>query len=303
MSVGKQIKLLVGDNPFHGISHLSQERTRNRGIALVNVEYFTNLLEIALRNGADGFMFSVSDVTLSILEALCKKRIVADFETYAIVPYAYEYVRLATQAGGLLGLGKKVIKDIILSGNVNAAILGTKGLLHTDITAFLETYLLYEISRIKTSIGRPLKLNSILLHEVITEIALSLDLNWLITDYISFMRRLNISPGFETRNFAYLVRKFKEWKIDFNGLTIAAPFNKIGFQMNPSREECEKALLEVDGANIIGMSILAAGYFKPIETISYLGKLPNLNGVVVGVSKEQHARETFNLLNKYLKSR
>jgi hypothetical protein len=48
------------------------------------------------------------------------------------------------------------------------------------------------------------------------------------------------------------------------------------------------------------MSILAAGYLKPPEAIKYIGSLPNLVGVVVGVSKEQHARETFKLLKERL---
>ena len=44
------------------------------------------------------------------------------------------------------------------------------------------------------------------------------------------------------------------------------------------------------------MSILAAGYLKPSEAIDYVRKLPNANAVVVGVSNEQQARETFKLL-------
>lgn len=82
---------------------------------------------------------------------------------------------------------------------------------------------------------------------------------------------------------------------------IAAPYNKIGFQMNPSRTECEKALAQVPESNVIAMSVLAAGYLKLPEAMEYIGGLSNLKGVVVGVSKERHARETFRLLQKELK--
>jgi hypothetical protein len=68
--------------------------------------------------------------------------------------------------------------------------------------------------------------------------------------------------------------------------------------MNPSREECEKALVDVGAPSIIAMSILAAGYLKPLEAINYIKTLPNLKGLVVGVSKEHHARETFKLLKE-----
>jgi hypothetical protein len=139
-----------------------------------------------------------------------------------------------------------------------------------------------------------------MLHEIITEMALALNLDWLIKSYIKFMLKLRIKPGFETRNFAYFVKKFKDWNIDFRDIAVATAFNKVGFQMNPSKLECEKALEEVAGANVIAMSILAAGYLKPLEAIEYICSLPNLSGVVVGVSKEHHARETFRLLKAKL---
>jgi len=283
MTDGKSMKLLVGDNPFHGISHLSQERSRARGIEINDIKYHARLVETSLDNGADGFMFSVSEVTLSILRELRKRRADLSFEAYAIVPYAYEYVRMATKAGGVLGLGKKVAKEVFFSGNVKATALGIKGIVCSDVASLLKTYILYEISRIKSSAGN-----------------LALDMSWLFRAYIDFMQKLKMSPGFETRNFAYLVRKFKGWNISFDGLTIATPFNKVGFQMNPSRGECERALMEAEGASVIGMSILAAGYLKPIEAIDYLENLRNLNSVVVGVSKEHHARETFKVLRERL---
>jgi len=98
-----------------------------------------------------------------------------------------------------------------------------------------------------------------------------------------------------------MVNKFKDWDIDFKDVIVATPFNAVGFQMNPSREECEKAFVDADGADVIGMSILAAGYLKPTEAIDYIRNLPNFNGVVVGVSKEHHARETFKLLEEGFK--
>jgi len=101
-------------------------------------------------------------------------------------------------------------------------------------------------------------------------------------------------------NFAYLVNKFREWDIDLSKIIIAAPFNKIGFQMSPSRIECEKAL-QVPECDVIAISILAAGYLELPEAVEYIGGLSNIKGVVVGVLKERHACETFRFLQKKLK--
>jgi len=292
--------LLVGDNPFHGISHLSQERARVRGDETTSTAYAANLVMTALKNGADGFMFSVSETTLSILEIINERRKSEPISLYALAPYAYEYVRLATQAGGIPGLGKKIAKQIAFSGNVRAIAMGLRAVLRIDPVALMKTYLTYEISRIKSSAGKQGNLGSVLLHEIITDMALALNLDWLLKSYVEFMLRLRIKPGFETRNFAYLVDRLREWGLDFTEIIIAAPFNKVGFQMNPSRTECEKALENLPKPGVIAMSILAAGYLKPPEAIEYIGSLPNLVGVVVGVSKERHARETFKLLEEGL---
>src|SRR4030043_344894 len=103
------IKLLVGDNPFHGISHLSQARARER----VNqknpndAEQAAKLVKLSMQNGADGFMFSVSETTLSILKNLRQDEENVELVLYAIVPYAYEYVRLAAQIGGVSALARR----------------------------------------------------------------------------------------------------------------------------------------------------------------------------------------------------
>jgi len=73
MSNERKKILLVGDNPFHGISHLSQERARVRGDPIGHAEYDAELVMTSIENGADGFMFSVSETTLAILGKICAK--------------------------------------------------------------------------------------------------------------------------------------------------------------------------------------------------------------------------------------
>jgi hypothetical protein len=291
--------LLVGDNPFHGISHLSQERARNRAGNADSVKEKSDLVLAAVDNGADGFMFSVSDVTLSILENLRERNAIEEVELYAIVPYAYEYVRIATQTG-TPALAKKVAKQIVLSGNIGAVLSGLNATIQMNPRSLMKTYLTYEISRIKSSAGKKARLSSILLHEVITDMGLALNFDWLFKSYISYLSKKDIIPGFNTRNFPYLVSKFREWDIDLDTIVVATQFNKAGFQMNPSRKECEKTLSGLSRPIVLAISVLAAGYFKPPEAVDYLARLENLKGVVAGVSKMKHARETFTLFQERL---
>ena len=292
--------LLVGDNPFHGISHLSQERSRVRGDTPTNPEYAAKLIGLAVQNGADGFMFSVSEKTLSILNCLRKNGEGNGLSLYAIMPYAYEYVRLAGANGGVPGLAKKLVREIVFSGNLRAAASGLNGALRSDLASLVKTYLLYEVSRVKRSAGGRAKLESVILHQLLTDLCLSLGLDWVFKFYTGFLLKAGIVPGFNTGNFAFLVEKFREWNISLEDILVAAPFNKVGFQMVPSKEECEKVLESLPKPNVLAISILAAGYLKPEEAVGYIACLPNIKGVAVGVSKERHAAETFKLLKERL---
>ena len=291
---------LVGDNPFHGISHLSQERSRIRGDTPTSPEYAAKLVAIAVENGANGFMFSVSNTTLSILKILNENGVVEHLDLYGIVPYAYEYVRMASQKGGVPGLAKTVAKEILFSGNFGAVFSGLNGVLRAKPISLMKAYLAYEISRIKTAAGKNARLNCVLLHQLVTDVCLGFSLDWLFRAYVDFMLDNGIKPGFNTGNFAFLVDKFRGWRMNLEDVIIAAPFNKVGFQMVPSKENCEKALASLPRPNVLAISILAAGYLKPEEAVEYIAGLLNIKGVVVGVSKEKHAYETFRLLRDKL---
>jgi hypothetical protein len=245
-------------------------------------------------------MFTVSETTLAVLRILRGGDGFERFALYAIVPYAYEFVRSAARLGGFSGLGRQLAREIMLRANWRAITLGLVGAVKIDPFTLFKAYLAYEIARIQSAAGKSTQVVSLLLHELVTDTALALDIRELFETHISFMSSLKIAPGFETRNLPYLVRKFEEWDIGLEGIAIAAPFNAAGFQMCPSREACEKALVNVAEADVIAFGILAAGYLKPQEAVEYIASLPHLKGVAVGVSKERHAHEMFNLLREKL---
>jgi hypothetical protein len=292
--------LLVGDNPFHGISHLSQERARSRGEAIVSpVDQAANVVLTSLKNGADGFSFSVSELTLSILRTLSERKSIDQVSLYPMVPYAFEYVRVATQTG-TPGLVKRFAKQVTMSGDVRAILEGLWSAVRMDREGFVNTYLAYELSRIRSSAGKQANLVSVLLNEVIGDMGLALGFDWLFRSFTDYLSKRGITPGFNTRNFPYFIRKFNEWGIDLDEIMIVTPFNKAGFQMNPSKEECEKTLSSLTSPTVLAISVLAAGYLKPLEALDYIAGLPNLKGVVAGVSTEQQASELFQLFKTRL---
>ena len=284
--------LLVGDNPFQGVSHLTQERERARSELITHSDYAANLVSLSIDNGADGFMFSLDENTVSILKIMRGKRQNLNMRLYPTVPSAYGYVRLSSQAG-TIGLAMNVAKRVVISRDFRAMVFGVEGVLRTDPKVLLKAYLNYELSRMKPVTNSRIYVHSLLLHEIVTDMALGLNWDWLFQTYVKYLSKLGIKPGFETRNFCYLVKKLQEWNIDPEKTVIATPFNKIGFQMTPSREECERVLATIPKSEVIGFSILASGYLKLSEASTYIRSVLDLNGVAIGVSTENQARETF----------
>ncbi len=283
---------LVGDNPFNGVSHLSQEKAMSRDVNISDPKYAAKLVKISLDNGADGFMFSISDVTLSILRTL-REEYSTNTKLYAITPAAGESARNMGASGGVEGLVKKSAKQAISSRNLKAMSMGIVGSASMNPDLLLRSFISLEISRIKAAAGKHADIESLMLHEIVTDLALALDLDWLLASYIDFVNDLGIMPGFETRNFVYLVRKFKAWNFDISKVSIAAPFNRIGFQMIPSQVDCENTLASLSNTHVIAISVLAAGYLKPVDACGYVKNLSNLNGIAVAVSNMHHAQETF----------
>ena len=78
-----------------------------------------------------------------------------------------------------------------------------------------------------------------------------------------------------------------------------ASINKLGFQVNPSLKNFELSIAKYN-FNLVAMSTLASGAIKPIEAYKYISKLPNLSSIVVGVSSEKHAKDTFSIIRKEL---
>jgi len=292
--------LLVGDNPFHGISHLSQERAIARGRNLADPAYAAGLVGIALDNGADGFMFSASNTTLSILKTVSRGRKPGSVRLYAIVPYVFEFVRMAVTEGGIPGLAKKVGKDIVSSINIGAIFHGMKGVIANDPCNLLKAYLLYEEARIRQAAGGAGVLSCIFLHEVITDMAISLDMEWLFRTHIKLMQKRGIKPGIHTHNLPSLVNKFRKWGIETDKIALTTQFNSLGFGMTPSKKECEAVLKDLPGTELIAYGVLASGYLSVADAIDYLNSLPQLTGVAIGVSKEKHAEESFRALRKVL---
>lgn len=284
--------LLIGDNAFLGVSHLSQSRGRSRRLSL-DTDAKVKIIEQAASCGATGFTFSTDPTNFQILRSLAiSDQIARDFAIHPVLPYAARYVR-AINEKGITGLMSDVLSQLSIADKAKLIVQGTISTLTFDPIGAMMAYIDSELSQIP----RNANIQSVFLHEVITDLGVSFGATEMFQSLTQHIRsKWNTVPGFVTRNFPKLVSFFNEMNLPLTKVAIMTPFNSIGFQMNPSREACERSLFGLQGTQVFAMSVMAGGYLPLENAARYLGNLQNISGIVVGVSSTAHAYESFTAL-------
>jgi hypothetical protein len=145
---------------------------------------------------------------------------------------------------------------------------------------------------------RRLNVPAIFLHDAFTDLALAFGLKDIFEFYLEEISRSFRSQGaFTTKNLPLMLQRFAEWGLPKP--VVMTHFNKIGYHMNPDRENCEIAAAGRE-VSILAMGSLASGFLKPDEAYAYLGGVTNIDGVVVGVSRVEHIAETFDAIARHM---
>jgi len=284
-------RFLIGDNPFIGVSHLSQERSRERSFGL-SIARIVNIVEIAFQSGAEGLAFSTHPTMYDVLSAMRERKYEREFGIYPLIPDATAYARLAS-GKGVPGLVADTLARLDAVRRVKTAIRGALSAMRLNISAMMNTFVDLEIQKVLNVAPSKAELRGVFAHELICDTALAFKHKELLQEYIDHVcDKYSVRAGLVTRNFARLVSFLKEEDIDQNCIMVMTPFNRVGFQMTPTKEECEVALDQC-GANVLAISTLAAGSVKVNDALEYLRTKPRLKGFVIGVSNPEQARETF----------
>jgi hypothetical protein len=283
--------MMLGHNQFIGVSHLSQDAARSRVERFGDLGKVGEVVRACREVGVGSMMLSTHPRARDILDYLKSEGLAEGMGFYPLIPYAQGYVR-RMNAVGMTGLAKEIFSSASTSQKLGIAARGGAGVLTRDFTRLLGAFVDIEMLPFNG-----FNVRGLFIHEAITDLGLALGAREPFEFFIEHVkRRYGATPGFVTLNFARLADRFNEWGL--HGMLVMAPFNSAGFQMNPSREECEERLARCD-LKVVAMSALAAGYLKPEEAFRYVCSLPNIASVIVGVSTAAHALESFETIRRY----
>ena len=284
-------KIILGHNQFFGTDHMSAERGAERAGYFSKIENVIHIIRFAYENGAKGLMLSTHDNTKLIINELVKDdELKNNLNIYVLLPYMAKYVRMANERG-MVNMVGEILGEATWKERIGIMSSGGMGVLKKDISGMLKALIDIELLPFKK-----VNMKAVFLHNALSDMVAGLkfdDIAHLFESHIT--EKYQVLPAFCTMNSPLLTNFLSEAGIA-NPL-LMAPFNPIGFQMNPTREEAEKILRAIP-CRMIAMSTLAAGYIKPRESYNYIAGLKKINSVVVGASSEEHIKELISVMSR-----
>ncbi|WP_312434474.1 hypothetical protein [Janthinobacterium sp.] len=281
-------RIILGDNQFFGINHMSEELARQQSIRFQTDAAIISVLDAAYDEGIKAFMCT----THSRLAAICRHvrnnpQHYSSFVFYPCMPYAHKYADAVTQYG-MIG----ALKHFTPRGNVlNSAILGGIAVARSDIETLIKMLIDAEM-KMFAGVSTPV----IFLQNILTDLLLGLHYHEAFRVFQDHVKtKYDAEAGFITMNLPRLLDALNTAGI--SNPIICSNINKIGFRMSGGKEKYEE-LIEKSTFRPVAMSIFASGSINPHEAVEYLAGLGDIEGIVFGASNRKNIQDTVRLLSQ-----
>ncbi|KPJ61375.1 MAG: hypothetical protein AMJ46_01375 [Latescibacteria bacterium DG_63] len=279
-------KIMLGSNPFHGVSYRSAEERKEFRRRFKDVDSVYKVMERSAELGIRGFHSYAKDVEIRAIVKL-REKFGDSLTIVSILPDIYG--AMSRQVGGDTQ-DKNLTKIKMLVKNMPSLIsAGMTGNLVPMVDSILKT----ELAFIKET--RP---NFILLHGTLADMACVTDQKRLLDLFKERVLKAGAIPGMTTHNMGTVYRKLKEMSVHFP--VIEAPFNPKGFMMQPSAEKCLEIRNEARDVHFIGKKILAGGSVAPESGLLYAYREAKVESTVIGIGSVSEAEETFGTAKEIL---
>ena len=281
-------RVILGDNQFFAVNHLSDERSRAQAIRFKEDKAIIDVLNSARECGINTFMCTTHDRIANITAYMrMHPAEYKDFMFYPCMPYAHKYANAVTELG-ILGTMKAYLPGNIFSVTGKAGI----AFMRKDFPALMELGIDAELKMFE-GMNTPV----IFLQNVIVDLLYGLGMDEIFLHYTEYIKKkYNAEPGFITMNMPRIVDMCKRLGID--NPIICSSINKIGFRMSGTIEEYERYLNSDLKFRPMAMQCLAAGALKPDEAMEYVTRFPKIESVLFGASSKAHIQQTKDLIEK-----
>jgi hypothetical protein len=282
-------KIILGDNQFFAVNHMSQERTFEQAQRFGSDEAILSVMRDARDHGIKGMMLHSHPRAEQLCDVMRSEAGAwAEFGLYPCIPYAFKYV-MALNEKGMYPVLVDQVKKAGVGASLSMFLSGGIGLATGDYFKLIGVLVDLELQ-----LFRSLPIRVVFLHNVVVDLILALKIEGLLKFYADYVRdKHNLRPGFGSLNLPLLVEC-----LDAEGVKDAAimtSVNKSGFFMNPNPGACEKVLAD-DSLDIVAMSILASGAIPAEEAFRYSASFPAVKSLLFGTSRRETMEKSLRII-------
>jgi hypothetical protein len=281
-------RVVLGDNQFFAVNHMSQERSFAQAERFSTDEAILDVMRMARDRGVGGMMLHSHPRAEALCDAMrADPGAWGDFRLYPCIPYAFKYV-MALNEKGFVPVLQDQIKKAGVGKSLGMALTGGLGLASGDTGKLVKVLVDLELQ-----IFRDLPVGAVFLHNVVTDLLLSLGVEGMLRLVADHLRDRGFRPAFGTLNLPLAVERLRAEGVE--GAVIMTPVNPSGFFMNPSREACEEVL--GDGSlDVMAMSILASGGLPAEDAFAYAASFPAVKSFLFGASRRTTLEHSLGIL-------
>ncbi|MFV0427000.1 MAG: hypothetical protein ACK5KU_08195 [Beutenbergiaceae bacterium] len=285
MSEHTMDRLLLGDNQFFGINHMSEARARAQAIQFQDTSAIIDVLDIALDHGVRTFMCTTHERVADVCDHLrANPERYADYRLYPCMPYAHKYANAVTEHGMLGALRRSLGSESLLG----AALKGGRSVATKDIEGIMTMLIDAEMAMFD-GLATPV----VFLQNVLTDLLLGLGFDEAFSVFAAHVRRrYHAEPAFITMNLPMLLDTLE--RVGVENPIVCANINKIGFRMSGGIEGYERALAQRT-FRPVAMSAFASGALPPAEALGWLADHAQVTSIVFGASSVNSIRSTTTL--------
>jgi hypothetical protein len=274
-------RVLLGDNQFFGVSHLSDERARAQSMRFRDSESILRVLDDSIDCGVTSFMCTTHDRMTEVCESIrSTPGRYRDFKILPCMPYAHKYANALTELG-VVGMARQYMPGNILS----TVARGGLAFARKDFLAMMQLAIDAEMKMFR-GIDTPV----VFLQNVVTDLLLGLGMNDVLLSFSQYVHsKHGAEAGFITMNLPMAAESLAA--VGIERPIISASINKLGFRMSGGVEAYAE-VIRSGKVRVVAMQVLAAGALGPREAFEFVCGLRGIESVVFGASSKAHIEES-----------
>lgn len=282
-------RILLGDNQFFGVNHMSEEKARAQAIKFQDIKAIIDVLDAAYDEGIKVFMCTTHERIGEVCQHIrADPERYRDFRFYPCMPYAHKYANAVTEVGILDALRGFLPEE----GAVNAMFKGGMSLAKKDVEGIGRLLIDAEMKMFQG-----LQTPVIFLQNVVTDLLLGLGFKEAFRIFAEHAHtKYNAEPGFITMNLPKLLDVLEDLAIE--NPIVCSNINKIGFRMCGGIDAYENAIA-IRKFRPVAMSVFASGAVSPKEALEYVCKQKKIESIVFGASSLGNIRQTKQLIDQF----